>query len=82
MPNYNTEFMGGILLQPFQKTLAVPIFFLICYQQLPKWMTSNLGKCGMGYLDDKLPQDAHYSVNSGTIYIRRDAFQFLPIFVV
>ena len=45
-------------LQPFQKTLATPIFFLIqgrwlfCHQ---KWMTSNLGKCGMGYLDNKLP---------------------------
>jgi hypothetical protein len=51
-------------------------------------MTSNLGKCGAGYLDNKLPQDAHYSVNSGINYlqmhnlIRRDVFQFLPVFIV
>ena len=33
-------------------------------------MTSNPGKCGTGYLDNKLPQDAHYSINSSINYLQ------------
>ena len=48
-------------------------------------MTSDSGKCGAGYFDDKLPRDAHYGVNSGINCLKLHNLHkkgCIPIFII